>query len=326
MHLKRLFYLSYEDALWDILKKKNVRQGTKILVPDFFCRDVEENIKNHNYKVVYYHIKKGLSADIDNIKEQITKHKPSVVIVFHPVGITSNLFKDRGWIKFMDNESILIEDCVHRIINPSEIVIYKHNHFLINSLRKVAPLQGASVYGLKDDLNFDTPPFTQSIFYSLKVNLLWLLMDFSSSLRQFNLAEKLMIKGYNLIGDSILPAKGFFLFKILEEFLDYDKISKIKINQAVLYENMLKAVTRNTVAYKKSDFGNMHAWPIILDGKNDLKVLEYIRSKGLIIRFELEESIWSKNKKILYLPMEPHINYTEQMKICQIVSEALILT
>jgi len=323
VHLKHLFYLSYEDALWDILKKKNIRKESEILVPDFFCKDVEDNIKNHGYKVVHYHIKKDLSADINDFKEQIKSHEPAVITVFHPVGITSNLFADRSWIKLLSKETILIEDCVHRIINPSKIEIYKHNHFVINSLRKVVALQGSSVYGLKDDLNFTPPPLHQSFFYSLKVHLLWILMNICSITGQYLSAEKLMIKGYDLIGDSILPAKGLPLFKVLEQFLDYDKISKIKTEQANFYEERLKNIIKNPVAYKKSDFGKMMAWPVILNIETAPKILEKIRSKGLIIRFELNDSVWSKNQKIIYLPMGPHITHSDQMRVCKIVTEAL---
>jgi hypothetical protein len=322
-HLKRLFYLSYEDALWDILEKKNVRKGSKILVPDFFCRDVEDNIKSHGYKIIHYHIKKDLSADIKDFEDQVKKHKPAVVIAFHPVGITSNLFKNRGWIKLLDKRTLLIEDSVHRVLNPLKIEIYKRNHFVINSLRKVVPFQGASVYGQKDDLNFDTPPLTQSLLYSIKVHFLWLLMDICWNTGQFLSAEKLMIKGYNLIGDSVLPAKGFLPFKILEDFLDHNKIAKINFEQACFYESKLKNITKNPIIYQESDLKRMMAWPIVLDKETADETLKNIRSKGLLVRFELNDSAWSKNQKIIYLPMGPHITHSDQMKACQIVTEAL---
>lgn len=322
-HLKRLFYLSYEDALWDIFKKKDIKNGSNVLVPDFFCRDVEDNIRNHGYNVVYYHIKKDLSVDVDDFENQIKTQKPSVVTVFHIVGITSNLFANREWIKLLNEETILIEDCVHRILDPQKIEIYKKNHFVINSLRKVVPLQGASVYGLKDDLNFSPPPLYQSFFYSIKVHLLWLIMNILWRTGQFIDAEKLMIKGYDLIGDTDLPARGLWLFKILEGFLDHSKIAKTNFEQASFYEKELKGITKNKVAYQKSDFEKMMAWPIILDPETAPQILEKIRSKGLIIRFELNDSFWSKNQKIIYLPMGPYITHSDQVKVCKIITEAL---
>jgi hypothetical protein len=321
--MKRLFYLSYEDALWDILKKKDVKKGSAILVPDFFCKDVEDNIKNHGYNTIHYRIRKDLSVDVENFVEQIKKFNPMVITIFHPVGITSNLLINRGWIKMLDEKTILIEDSVHRVLNPREIKIYKTNHFIINSLRKVVPLQGASVYGLKEDLAFSAPPLYQSFFYSMKVHFLWLLMIIFRGLGQFLFAEKLMIRGYDLIGDSILPAPGLFPFKILEEFLDYDKISKIKTGQAELYKKELQCVTKNPVTYQRSDFGKMMAWPLILDKEIANKTLRYIRSKGLIIRFELNDSGWSQKQKVIYLPMGPGITHSGQMKVCKIVIEAL---
>jgi hypothetical protein len=243
--------------------------------------------------------------------------------VFHPIGITSNLFENREWIKLLSKETILIEDCVHRVINPPKIEIYKRNHFVINSLRKVVPLQGTSVYGLKDDLDFDPPPLDQSLLYSMKVHLLWFIMNILWDTGQSLSAQKIMIKGYDIIGDSILPARGLLPFKILEEFLDHDKIAKINFEQASFYEDKLKNITKNPIAHHKSDFERMMAWPIILDIETAPKILEEIRSKGLIIRFELNDSAWSKNQKVIYLPMGPHITHSDQIKVCKIVSEAM---
>jgi hypothetical protein len=322
-YLKRLFYLSYEDALWDLLIKKKIRKGSSFLIPDFFCTDVEKNIKNHGYKTFYYHINSDLSADTWDFEEKIKKYKPEIIIIFHPVGITSNLITNREWIKSLPDETIIIEDCVHRLIDPQKIEIYKKNHFLINSLRKGVPLQGSSIYGRKDDLNFNPPPLYQSFFYSLKVHNLWFLMNFCWSTGLFKIAEKLMKDGYDLIGDSILPARGYRAFKILEEYLDYKKISIINERQANLYFKKLKNITKIQVAIQKSDFGQLRGWPIVLDKETADEVLKYIRSKGLIIRFELSDSVWSKKQKIIYLPLGPYLKTSDQLKVCKIISEAL---
>jgi hypothetical protein len=79
VNLRRLFYLSYEDALWDILKKKNIKPGSIILVPDFFCRDVETNIERHGYKIAGYKMASGLTINTADFKDKIKFYKPKNV-------------------------------------------------------------------------------------------------------------------------------------------------------------------------------------------------------------------------------------------------------
>lgn len=320
--LKRLFYLSFEDALWDILEKKRVPAGSVILLPDFYCTDVEVNIKNHGYKVAHYKMNSDLSADFSDFENKLKSKNPAVVIILHPDGITSNLMQKRNWMKGIPDETILIEDCVHRIIDPQKIEIYRKNHFLINSLRKVVPLPGSSLYGRKEDLLFSSPPLRQSLFYSLKVHFLWSLMLIFWSSGQFDFAEKLMLKGYDIIGDSFEPAKGFFIFERLEVYLDIGKIKKIKTGQVKVYEENLNL----PVIFPVADRGQLRGYPIILRNEISDGFLKNIRSKGLKLRFELEDCEWSQKQKIIYLPLGPYITNSELTKVAQIAADALGLS
>jgi hypothetical protein len=316
--IKRLFYLSFEDALWDILEKKHVPTGSVVLLPDFYCTDVEANIKNRGYNVVHYKINNDLSADTSVFETKLKAERPDVVIVLHPDGITSNLMQKRNWMNYVPDETIIIEDCVHRIIDPRKTEIYKRNHFLINSLRKVVPLQGSSVYGRKEDLMFCPPPLRQSLFYSLKVHFLWSIMNICWNLEKSELAEKLMLRGYDLIGDSLMPARGFLIFEKLEEYLDIERIEKIKKEQVKFYEENLKF----PMIYTVIDKGKMRGYPLILKKEIANEFLNNIRSKGLMLRFELNDCEWSQKQKIIYLPMGPYLKKSELSKICGIVNSS----
>lgn len=164
--VKRLFYLSWEDALWDLLKKKHVPVGSVILVPEFFCGDVEDNMRAHGYTVQYYPVSKKLqTAEID-IAQAIRRWQPSTVIVFHALGIQNSLLCNGSisWLGALSQECILIEDCVHRVIDPSRIHFVRRNHFMLDSLRKVVPIQGSFLYGNSLDLPFYEPPLFQFFF------------------------------------------------------------------------------------------------------------------------------------------------------------------
>ncbi len=308
--IKRLFYLSFEDALWDLLEKKSIKKGSVILVPEFYCPDVEENIKNHGFKVAYYPVDSELTTSQKMLTEAINKYNPKVVIILHPAGIINQLFSKNYWAKKLYNDLILIEDSVHLIVEPKKIRFLKPNHFVIDSLRKVIPLQGSNLYGKREDLDFEAPPIYQSLWYSIEVHALWFMMNLYRNLGLENKAEKTMQKGYDLIGDSIKPAPGFFIFDILSRHIDIEKVKKIKCNQIEFYEKKLKKLTGfvRIPSYEKKSKGELIGYPLILDNNKAERIIGILRSKGVLVRAELEGNVWSRGQKMIYLPLGPYLN------------------
>ena len=321
---KRLFYMSWEDALWDVLEKKHVEKRSYVLVPEFFCGDVESNIISHGYKICHYPVNKDLTSDSKILSEKIKFYNPKVVVILDAVGIKNKLFESLFWMRSMGDDAILIEDSVHRVVNAQDIMFYRKNHFVIDSLRKVVPLQGSCLYGRKEDINFWVPPVTQSWFYSLKVVSLWLLMNLLWHLSMNRIAEKIMTAGYDVIGDAKRPARGWLVFDELQRYLDFKKIYETNRKQVGIYEKELLSLLPVKITYSKKDKKELRGWPIILDLKYAQKVLDYIRAKGLIIRFELNDSKWSKKQKIIYLPLGPYFNYKQQIEVCRIVKNAIL--
>jgi hypothetical protein len=324
--IKCLFYLSWEDALWDLLLKKNIKKNSNILVPSFYCDDVEGNIKSHGYKVVYYITNSNLTTDKKSFQIAIKKYKPSVVIVFNPAGIKNNLFENTKWLSKITNKSVLIEDSVHRIIKPTEIKIIKRNHFVIDSLRKVVPLQGARIFGRSEDLNYKEPPIYQSAFYALGVNVLWLLMQVFLTLGMYKLAEKMMIIDYKLIGNSKLAARGLILNRFLSERLNISKIERSKVNQTDYYEKELNKILPIRLKIPLKDKKHLRGFPIILPIAKSQNILDYLRNKGLLLRFELNNSTWAKKQNIIFLPLGIHMTEKQQDQVCDLVKNAFVHT
>lgn len=320
--LKELFYLSWEDALWDILIHKKIKKGSLILVPDFYCSDVEENIKNHGYKIARYRILSNLKADKKSFSNSIVKYKPSVIVIFHPVGMKSNLLDNFDWIKKITGKSILIEDAVHRVVDAGDYKIIRTNHFVMDSLRKVVPLQGAHIIGNTSDLNFNPPPALQSYLYFIKVNINCMLMNICWTLGFNKWAEYLMLKGYGLIGDEIKPARGSLIAKFLSDRLDIKNIQKLREKQVNFYKEKLNNFLPFRLSLKNKDKKHLRGYPVILSISKAEKILHFLRKNGLLVRFELEGSNWSKKQKIIYLPLGFHVNDRIQDKICFLVNEA----
>lgn len=320
--IKELFYLSWEDALWDILTHKKVKKGSLVFVPDFYCSDVEKNISKHGYRIIRYHINSNLEVDKKSFLNLIKKYKPAVVIVLHPVGIKSNLFDDINKLVKISGKAILIEDAVHRTLSTDDFTIIKTNHFVMDSLRKVVPLQGCRVFGKKEDLNFNVPPITQAFWYFLRVNANCFLMNICWTLGLFGRAEKLMLKGYDLIGDSQFPARGSMIAKFFGNRLDTNKIQSLKQKQVSFYERELKDLPVVKLKIKNEDKKHLRGYPVILAIKNADKILSLLRKNRLLVRFELNECRWSKKQKIIYLPMGIHVNLHRQKIIMLLVKQA----
>ena len=320
--IKKLFYLSWEDAFWDLLAKKQVKKGAVVLVPQYYCGDVENNIINHGYTIKHYPADIYLQTSETELINKLKEYRPRVVIIFHAFGITNNLLLKPSWLSYLSPQAILIEDCVHRIIDPNKIHFLTKNHFFLDSLRKTIPLQGGALYGSAQSLDFDLPPFWQSLGYSLRVHFLWLLMNIFWFLAQTTSGTKLssmfaiiakivMKKGYNLIGDSLLPSSGFSVFNFLQQLVDIKKIEKIKEQQVKYYQQQLKLKDSNqyiTVPFSKNDWKKLNSYPLVLPLTTANQTLQKIKDKGLMLDFELNDSLWSKKNKIISLPLGPYLS------------------
>lgn len=329
----RLFYLSWEDALWDIFSKKNVKKGSTVLVPEFFCGDVENNIRAHGYKIAYYPVSPKLTATNKQLTESVLRYKPTVLIIINAVGIRNQFFDDISWVKNLDKNSVLVEDSVHLTIQPSQLKFYKKNHFIIDSLRKVVPLQGSNLFARKNDLNFSAPPLFQSLGYATGVTFWWFLMNFFWNLahltNESNLsnwftckAQRTMKIGYDLIGDSFLPARGWPIFDFFQQFLDVDKIKSVKRKQVEFYEEKLANLPKDIFQkahYTDRDKTELMAYPLVLPLKSAAATLKKIRSQGLLLNFELNDNQWSKKQKIIYLPLGMHVKESHQQKIINVL-------
>ncbi len=326
-----LFYLSWEDALWDILEKKKVPFGSTVLVPTFFCGDVEGNIKDHGYNIAWYSVSADLQTPVKVFKSALTKYQPQVVVILHAVGITNSLFEQStSWLPDFSPETILIEDCVHRIVEPRQVRFLHTNHFLLSSLRKVVPLQGSVLYGSKQSLIWKAPSIWQSLPYAIEATALWLIMlilwklsHFFSSTPKLSIcfarsAEWSMLQGYHLIGDAKKPAAGWKPFFAAYMKTNFEAIKKVKTAQVLYYE---KAFPLVQPLYPSSDRGELRGWPLLLPKHRAEKIVSDIRSSGLLLRLELNESKWSDNQKIIYLPLGTHITHIQQQQISLIVKK-----
>lgn len=334
-HAFSQFYLSWEDALWHLLRIYSVEPGSTILVPEFFCDNVEDHMREHGLVIATYPVDKYLHIGTQSFIAKLKETKPAIVVVFHPVGIANSLMSDSAmWIEYLSVDIIIIEDCVHKIIDHTKISFLSDRHFLIDSLRKVVPIQGSHIYS---PVELPRIPNWQSILtlpYRLSVTAYWAIMQTylllahsskSEALRhKYNLkAERAMIQGYEVIGSRKMTSPGMRIMERLSRTVNIEGIKASKKWQAKMYLEGLKTLLKSELFWlpkvQSSDYDQLRGFPLIIDIKIADKFLMHIREYGVLVRFELDDSKWSKKQKIVYLPMGIHLNRQDINEILRIV-------
>lgn len=314
------YYLSWEDAMWDIIQYKKL--SGVALVPEFWCPDVVKNMAAHGMTCRYYHMDKHFKTSETHLKNAIALHKPSIIIVFNALGIRNKLLEGK-WVSQLPQKIILIEDSVHSIIDTKTIALKRKNHFIIDSWRKVIPLQGSALYGNISDITWSSPPYFQSLLYRSSVYILWELFQAALHVNGA-LAEMFMKIGYEMIGNSLRSAPASKKHIELYKQRDIEHITTIKQEQVELYEKGLQQFFQNShvfpIPYTPLDKGNLRGFPVGLEKSHALEILTRLRSHGITVRFELNDSPWSKRYKLILLPLGPHLSHDHIMRVMGILA------
>ncbi len=329
--VKRYVYLSMEDALWDLFTHK-IKKGSTILIPDFYCMDVVINIQQHGYKTAFYPMDKHFQTSQEKLNTAMYKHKPAAIIIFHACGITNTLLPRGNDNKNKWGDILVIEDCVHRVGDPSEVSLFGDNHFIGSSLRKVSPLPGSFLYGTKKGLSF---PQAKSHFFSayqLLTTIYFFAFRFilvASTIMQLPRltawAHTTVLKKHDdLIGDKHIPQKSLPFVSTLSDWFNFEKIKNVKKHQVELYEKLFpnkKPFYRIKIPI--SDYGSLHVYPLGVE-KNIHNLIPYLHNLNIIAWYKFADSPWSKQRKVLFLPLGFHITDRDIQFIADAIARAPI--
>jgi hypothetical protein len=323
-YLSSLYYLSWEDALWDLLPQLGVEPGATILLPNFYCIDVIVNIKQHGYQVSLYPLDKNFQISEQTFLS-IYKHlKPAVVIIFHALGITSQLMTNQSLIQQICKDSILIEDQVHRIINPQRLHLHHPHHLIMDSLRKNLPLPGSFVYLTPLTASrIKSPRFTHPL-YVFRVAIYYLLYQLTLILGQLlhnrsliaYADNQIMTSHDNLVGDSQRGNRGLPLISRLHSYLNHSKISHSKLKQVNLYRQLLSELTHPALtipSIDQADLSQLHAYPFIVS--TIFQAPLDLQLNHLNVWPKFPDSPWSESKLVYCLPLGMHVSEQDQHQI-----------
>lgn len=317
-----LSYLSFEDALWDFLRHK-ITPGSTLLFPDFFCVDVWENCKNHGYMVETYPVNERFEPNIIFLEERISQYSPSVVFVFHPFGIDQT-----PTLKHLASHfsGYIIEDCVHRILEPDKLIFLTDKHIVIDSIRKLTPLPGSYIYAIKGTLNYTPQIQTKDTLQDKQLALnFWNEFQTLLNTRDFNkamLAYELLNSGDNLIGDSSLSITLGTNLELSRNNLNLPLIQATRVEQVRLYEEYLVDILTDARfvlprPYYELDIPYLAFYPIILTSDYAFLLKEYLLQNKIQTFVEFSDCPWAINKNVLCLPLGPHVQSDAIPLICQ---------
>lgn len=323
-NVHRTYFLSFEDSLWVLLKQRHIPKRAIILIPDFYCMDVVDNIRAHGYSPVFYPLDSQLRITPQKLNSLIKKHAPGVTIIFHACGITRISDLTIAGLCTGYPDMLVIEDAVHKLIHPETVTLTHPNHYLIDSLRKVSPLPGSFLYQTSGSKPI-TPDVTyKEWWYSLSVHVyfrlfraIFVLGNIFHNTYLIRYAHEKTLRAHDdIVGDSDGGYTGMTLVPHIHAYFNFEKIQKQKYAQTRFYEMYLeKVITDSPLWYRiritEEQKENLHVFPIGIKSPNTRvmfkRIETYLHQRGIVVWFKFPDSAWSNERGILFLPLGFHI-------------------
>ena len=329
--IEELDYASFEDALWDFLDQKKILNGSTLLIPDFFCMDVLSNIIDHGYQFELYLVDEVFQPRFDILCEKMQANHVSVVFLFHALGIENQVCHNANFWRLLRKDQWVIEDSVHRLVEPAAVSLKSSKHIVIDSTRKITPFFGATLYGDKNEIGYSCAHNPSTNSYVWRAILFWIQFQWLLVVGKILNQPKYLIRAYdflnsgdNLIGDSLLPARLPWIFSLLKRHISVKKIKKVRLQQAQVYKNLLhtlyldyRFVLPTPYLNNTSAFENLAFFPLPFHTDFGFLLREYLLNQGICTFIEFSDSPWAINKNVLCLPLGAHLKNTEIELICE---------
>jgi hypothetical protein len=334
--IRRTYFLSFEDALWVLLKKRNIPRGARILLPDFYCIDVVNNIKAHGYVPVFYRLDDSFRVTPKELASIIAKHNPAVTIIFHACGIARTERKTIAVLLDLFPDMLVIEDAVHRLLNPMEITLINPNHYVIDSLRKVSPLPGSFLYQHHDSPHVSADRNTHEWWYPARVHTQYMLFrivfiagNLLNNAALIRYAHERILSAHDtVVGDSKGGYTGIAWIPYLHRFIDFEKIRRHKEQQAVRYAKELRILFRKgspwyPISIPDNQRKELHVFPIGIKGTVAAcrTVENHLQESGIIAWFKFPDCPWSDSRRVLFLPLGYHIRAKHISYIARVMAK-----
>ena len=314
--------------------------GSVILIPDFYCMDVVINIKNHGFNPVYYPMDDNFQVELPILNAHISAYTPAAIILFDACGIPCLRMSEMKKLTRNNPNIIFIQDAVHRLIEPNKVRLVAHNHYLIDSLRKVSPLPGSNIYWKTGSQTISPDTNRNEWCYRLSVHVWYVffrvLLTTATLMRIPRLIlyahEKTLKSHDDIVGDSTGGYAGNPLTPHILTHSHFAKVQKHKRHQVELYEKLLRNVCQNNfqwfpVTIPDKAKQELHVYPLGFRHNGDMEQLKKIENllhrQHILVWFKFPEAPWSDKRSVLFLPLGFHIRNKDIFFIAQTLKEII---
>lgn len=324
------FFLSFADAWRGIIKQADINVR-KILVPDFYCPETIAMYKNYG-SIVFYQTNRDLTIDISSYIAAVELHHPDVIINY---GYIASPFQDekvRLLLRTIPN-TIVIEDCAHRILLKGDLIFVHRNHFYIDSIRKQTGLLGSHLVDQSKLLK--TEHFSRLNSYKIKSTWLKFLQEginlstyLVQSRKLYERSEICFEKLDNLIGAYERPTLGGALSHNLWNHLDLKKLTDHKRQLASIYLKRLAKIHHKSFQLPPLADNNLSYFPCLVSSPDNDLLIEYLSTKNIWIG-----SLWDLPaqpisglnndlfKSVVVLPLAWKTTVKDAVRACQEIDE-----
>jgi hypothetical protein len=322
-------FVSFEDALWCFLKAAPIDKKT-FLVPDFFCTDVTSRLIEQGFSVVWYALNEDLSFNQDTFKNFISDDVGGVFI-YYPMGCRDTTPKPEWFRSILGPNVLIIEDCADCVVLSDQICLIDSKHILIDSLRKILPLQGARLFF---DSKINLPNSSSGLFYFLKTHLLhisYLILHSITEVTAYrwllNIKWNIFVWHSNSIGSHFEGVRGSPLF---EYFLSKINLRSLKTKRGTLvkryYQNLSPTISSSNIKLlpqEPKEEGEIR-FPILCGNKNTLSILaDKLEQFEIYVDLHFDDSPRAQMADYLLLPLTPCMNIEDIDKISSSILKIL---
>ncbi len=265
---------------------------------------------------MYYPVDAHFQTPVRILNKCIQIYRPSAIIIFHAAGIPSTVLQSASWQQHLPKETIVIEDCVHRLINPSRIHLYSDAHYAIDSLLKVSPLPGSFLYSTTTSRynpqshSYVNRYVLHSTGYYILFRILYTLGTFIKSPRIIRFSHTRVLKRHDdIIGDRDTSSRGMPWIIPATHLFNFQKIEQRKEEQVKIYDRLLSHLTKPfyKIHIPTKEYKHLHVYPLGFNESPDEELIRYLHRHGIVVWYKFPDSPWSKRRGVLFLPLGFHI-------------------
>ena len=323
---RALFFLSFADSFRGLMEK-NTKSIKNILVPDFYCPETLNVYKTYG-NLVFYKINKDLTVDVDAYIEAVQTHAPDIIVHYAFLGFPLRNDRIRSLLKKLP-ETVLIEDCAHKILSEKDIEFVHSKHIYIDSVRKQTSLLGSHLICPRE--NFGTASFQKINFYKLRCMFLRAMQEGANIAAALLQSKYLFEKSdarFDALDDAIGTNRKATLGGALSKFFwDHVDLEKVIAHKKVLIDAYLSGLAYLENEYFKAlpvSHENIPYFPCIVSPAVQDKLIEHLEKKNIWIgslwdfpehpRLELNKYLL---ERVVVLPLTWRTSREDAVRVCE---------